>query len=197
MIKKMLALVALFALSLPSNAATLDVQGGQLVGVNDLDLNGSLYNVTFRASTCIAIWSGCDADADLDFQTSADALAAVNALAAAIDGSSYDDSPVLIAGITETFLGRIFVPYEVGNTINGGPRRFLQVARLLNFQTGNFPADQTDTGATNFSDNDYGSLGGGVWAQYDEITTVPVPAAVWLFGSAMLGLMGMARRKKA
>jgi hypothetical protein len=29
------------------------------------------------------------------------------------------------------------------------------------------------------------------------ITAVPLPAAAWLFGSAMLGLMGVARRRKA
>jgi hypothetical protein len=28
-------------------------------------------------------------------------------------------------------------------------------------------------------------------------TVVPVPAAVWLFGSGLLGLIGIARRKKA
>ena len=31
----------------------------------------------------------------------------------------------------------------------------------------------------------------------DSIPTVPVPAAVWLFGSGLLGLIGIARRKKA
>ena len=30
-----------------------------------------------------------------------------------------------------------------------------------------------------------------------DITPVPVPAAVWLFGSGLLGLVGIARRKKA
>ncbi|MGB5718761.1 MAG: hypothetical protein WBN81_16900 [Gammaproteobacteria bacterium] len=30
-----------------------------------------------------------------------------------------------------------------------------------------------------------------------SVTPVPVPAAVWLFGSGLLGLLGMARRKKA
>ncbi|MGB5717403.1 MAG: VPLPA-CTERM sorting domain-containing protein [Gammaproteobacteria bacterium] len=29
------------------------------------------------------------------------------------------------------------------------------------------------------------------------LTTVPIPAAVWLFGSGLLGLVGIARRKKA
>jgi hypothetical protein len=30
-----------------------------------------------------------------------------------------------------------------------------------------------------------------------EISQVPVPAAIWLFGSGLLGLVGIARRKKA
>jgi hypothetical protein len=34
---------------------------------------------------------------------------------------------------------------------------------------------------------------GGTW----EVTSVPVPAAGWLFGSGLLGLIGMARRNKA
>jgi hypothetical protein len=35
------------------------------------------------------------------------------------------------------------------------------------------------------------------WAVHDgNVSTVPVPAAVWLFGSGLLGLIGVARRKK-
>jgi len=30
-----------------------------------------------------------------------------------------------------------------------------------------------------------------------ETTVIPVPAAVWLFGSGLLGLIGIARRKAA
>jgi hypothetical protein len=29
-----------------------------------------------------------------------------------------------------------------------------------------------------------------------SVSTVPVPAAAWLFGSGLLGLVGVARRKK-
>jgi hypothetical protein len=29
-----------------------------------------------------------------------------------------------------------------------------------------------------------------------DVAAVPVPAAVWLFGSGLLGLIGVARRKK-
>ena len=36
-----------------------------------------------------------------------------------------------------------------------------------------------------------------VWAVRDgDVSAVPVPAAVWLFGSGLIGLIGVARRKK-
>ncbi|MBT8117405.1 MAG: VPLPA-CTERM sorting domain-containing protein [Gammaproteobacteria bacterium] len=34
-------------------------------------------------------------------------------------------------------------------------------------------------------------------AQFQAVTPIPVPAAVWLFGSGLLGLMGIARRRKS
>jgi len=42
-------------------------------------------------------------------------------------------------------------------------------------------------------------VSGGVSITYDytPVSAVPVPAAVWLFGSGLLGLVGIARRKKA
>ena len=41
---------------------------------------------------------------------------------------------------------------------------------------------------------DYGSI---TPAEFNLGATVPVPAAVWLFGSGLIGLIGIARRKKA
>ena len=37
----------------------------------------------------------------------------------------------------------------------------------------------------------------GQWQTTVEFSPVPVPAAVWLFGSGLIGLVGFARRKKA
>ena len=34
-------------------------------------------------------------------------------------------------------------------------------------------------------------------ASFDQVSAIPVPAAVWLFGSGLLGLLGVARRRKA
>ena len=46
--------------------------------------------------------------------------------------------------------------------------------------------------------NDPSNFGGVAYALHLEgtISAVPVPAAVWLFGSGLLGLVGVARRKK-
>ena len=46
----------------------------------------------------------------------------------------------------------------------------------------------------------YGMIDGafvGFNANFDFVAPVPVPAAVWLFGSGLLGLVGVARRRKA
>ena len=40
-------------------------------------------------------------------------------------------------------------------------------------------------------------IGSGNSLTVTQVSTVPVPAAVWLFGSGLIGLAGLARRKKA
>lgn len=51
------------------------------------------------------------------------------------------------------------------------------------------------TGAINFRAS-AGSFADHFYIRNADITVVPVPAAVWLFGSGLLGLVGMARRMK-
>jgi len=36
-----------------------------------------------------------------------------------------------------------------------------------------------------------------IWSYNSSVATVPIPTAVWLFGSGFIGLIGVARRKKA
>jgi hypothetical protein len=35
------------------------------------------------------------------------------------------------------------------------------------------------------------------WTEYGPVSAVPVPAAVWLFGTALIGLVGFGKRRKA
>ena len=50
----------------------------------------------------------------------------------------------------------------------------------------NHPTDSSDQLVTNVGTAFY----------WEDATVVPVPAAVWLFGSGLIGLVGMARRKR-
>ncbi len=46
-------------------------------------------------------------------------------------------------------------------------------------------------------DPDFGAQSLAVALNRPTLTTIPVPGAVWLFGTGLLGLIGLARRKKA
>lgn len=41
------------------------------------------------------------------------------------------------------------------------------------------------------------SVGSSGCSGVTDVSEVPLPAAIWLFGSGLIGLVGMARRKKA
>lgn len=56
--------------------------------------------------------------------------------------------------------------------------------------------DKTDElGASVWLNMSGGNSGGAHWDINMDLTAVPVPAAVWLFGSGLIGLVGVARRK--
>lgn len=93
--------------------------------------------------------------------------------------------------------GHLFY-YGASTTLGSGitstsPDPFTNVQS--SFYWSNDPAavfDFTGTSGSSAGDDYY------VWAIHDgDIGTVPVPAAVWLFGSGLLGLIGIARKKAA
>ncbi len=59
-----------------------------------------------------------------------------------------------------------------------------------------FSADGASNFATVFDLAEGGELKMGIYAQLDRVSAVPVPSAVWLFGSALIGLVGVARRTR-
>ncbi len=80
---------------------TLIVQNGILTGATGVDVNGTLYDVSFVDGTCASVYGACDV-AHFDFTTSADAQAAAQALLdqVYVDGpaGNFDSHPDLIAG---------------------------------------------------------------------------------------------------
>lgn len=118
--------------------------------------------------------------------------------------------PTFIQGPSGASLGLAAISFNFGSTpgdqqvifnLDGGGTD-TSTAIAYNGSSGNLFTD----GATNF----VGWIGGS-GEQLDDVTFslqqqmvldningyVPIPAAVWLFGSGLLGLVGIARRKKA
>ncbi len=63
------------------------------------------------------------------------------------------------------------------------------------------PSNPSDVFAFNFGAGGQGTpnkgISNNVWAVHDgDIGAVPIPAALWLFGSGLLGLIGFSKRKK-
>jgi len=89
--------------------------------------------------------------------------------------------------------------FIVGGGLLTGTFTDLTVVELI-AGSGNFFADVIYTGGSLQGALAGGRIEGGfvgtsVAAKLGEVSVVPVPAAVWLFGSGLLGLVGIARRK--
>jgi hypothetical protein len=172
-----------------ANAASLNVVDGLLVGASDVFVGGSgFYDVNFVDGTCIGLFDGCNADDDFDFGSSVDANMAARALVdqVFIDGPDgmFDTNPGLTFGCGNLDRCVVVIPH----TVLEAPL-FMSAITMNNVGTGN-------AGWTIFSnilDSSIYDLK--VFAQFELISPVPVPAAFWLFGTALIGLFGFKKRK--
>ncbi len=189
----------LFLLSASTaQAATVVLDGsGNVIRVTNLELNldnnafDGLYNVEFITGTGSLIFG--TEPANFPFPLAEDMLAATIQLNDALSGA-----PV--------------VPTGAGTV---GAERYLVPAIEYDFP---FPADFPTVWAA--ATGQYFATAGGFWEQcqggddclagitvlppgglatfatFTPAAVVPVPAAAWLFGSGLLGLIGIARRKE-
>ena len=189
--KKLLAILVgglfMFGMVPAVNAVTLvmhPVATSQLRGILEIDINGTLWDATFYNSWSVTpnkeAYGGFAVDASL-------ALSRVFSSYQPL--STFSGRPELVWGIETTGSGSLFTPitaffvtsfpdywYKSGSTYNVGGT---QTIGTLTGQT----LDQER------------SIAFVQWSL--SPTVVPVPAAVWLFGSGLIGLIATARRKKA
>jgi len=121
---------------------------------------------------------------------------------------------------TNTSIFETFTLTSVFNSTTSLYEGSLSIGSLLTADFSNLVVNENPAGGNDFFANlsytggslmgslSDGTLSGGyttdlftgnvlVLATVTEVQAVPVPAAVWLFGSGLIGLVGIARRKKA
>ena len=183
----------LLALPLTANSALVERLGGLAYYDEDADL-------TWLADANYAMTSGYDADGEMTW-------AEANTWAASLDvvgvtGWRLPETGVYCFYIncTSSEMGNMY--YNVsgnsaGSLTNTGPFSNLQPYyywSATEYVPG-YAWDFSIYGGQGYTEK-FNYLY--AWAVHDgDVSPVPVPAAVWLFGSGLLGLFGVARRQKA
>jgi hypothetical protein len=187
--------LALLGLSVSSvNAAILNVDGdGNLLGASGVDVGGELYDVEFLDGTCVDLFDGCNSQGDFQFASVTSAQVAGLALLAQvfIDGpaGNFDSNPGQVSGCTAgSYTCVSLIPYApdssslvltvaIHNKDTTAPDHYAFPQSVVAL------ADLTQFPTTNYARFSPG------------LPAVPVPAAVWLFGTALIGLAGFSKRK--
>jgi len=176
--KLLVALVLMLLVFVPvsSQAATVIFDGPgstNAIGIEDLFVIESFYNVTFLSTTASDLY-GPDPNWEWDFDGTGAAEKALEAVNSALNGSA-----ALTVGDDSSFynIGYDLVPTTMKN-IQTKEGVYIDTTPFTGWAKGqdgqNHPYELTVT--------------------YADFQVVPVPAAVWLLGSGLIGLLGLRRR---
>ena len=183
------------------NAATVVMSGGQLMGATGVEVNGASYDVAFLDGSCNSLYNGCTG---LPFTTGSEALAASQALRDQVmipQGISANNH-YLINGI-----GPLAGPLWGAGILTPAAESWGSLAALGTGGSGNWlPGNSAGPydAYTADTSSPTSPLGGfpdtdtifAVWSP-TGVSPVPLPAAAWLFISAIAGLAGAKRLSRS
>ncbi|WP_299436630.1 VPLPA-CTERM sorting domain-containing protein [uncultured Rhodospira sp.] len=167
-------------------------QDGQLMGANNVDVNGSLYNVLFKEGSCESLFNGC-VESAFDFSDWQDAGDAAQALLDQVlvdeGGYLFDSDPTLtwgITGLTQSGLGGVLTPHTLTSNDYGD---YVSSSNAMNYSSASGETDAAEAAVTkrNYDLSDYGRY---VYADWMPVSEVPLPAAAWFMLTALGGLVG-------
>jgi hypothetical protein len=164
-----------------AQAATVDLESFTAVRINNLEVAGTFYNVTFTAGTWPEAYGGQPPQLDVTQET----------------------APAFVEGINEALtLSPARTVGEPGDNIDAG---FYMIGTNWDDQQpfgldwlGGFYADRSGAWLDGIDANKFGGKGfpGDTPSMWVNIAPVPIPAAVWLLGGGLIGLLGLRRRFK-
>ncbi len=199
--------VLLLCYSSVSYGVTLNINNGTLFSAFDVNVNGALYDVEFKDGTCIELYNGCDQRSDFVFSQPEDdgeygQLASTALLEQVFINSSlgaFDTNPILTNGCTSStecfVMTPIFMSASSLQTILAVNTALISNdgSNLNNDHLGGHPRQKLfDSSTTTTSPNSDKR----VYAVWSPVSEVPVPTAVWLFGSGLIGLVGVRNKSK-
>lgn len=183
-----------------SHAATLNIENGQLMGADNVLVDGTYYDVEFKDGTATDFFYKND-DWVFTFSTEDRAYAASMALMNQVfiqdvGYAVYDNYSEFTNGIESEWGGGIFTPYElliVDKTLIRG-NAFFNASNLSISTNGRF--DKVAPFGYNFypdADQNFALNKWWVYAQWS--TPVPIPSTIILLGTGLLGLVGINRKR--
>jgi hypothetical protein len=152
------------------------------IGVGDI---GSIWTLTFDAKSAFAggiFDAGIDNGGNINKPTSATAF--IKTLNPAAGFATTNDIRLDMTNVSNNEWGQFVISIDLSNAALAG--------QLIQFGFNDVTTQYDNTGV--YYDNICFDNAGGCPGTPNP---VPVPAAVWLFGSGLLGLVGVARRRKS
>ena len=194
--------IAAIGLSAPTAAAPVNLiidAAGQLTGAMNVNVGGTLYDVTFMDGTCTALFSPCDATSDFDFPDLATAELAPQALLdqVLIDDPTgqYDSDPSQTTGCDDTSC-EILVPYGF---LSFDPSKILAVSAFNAAMPNIFHEFDHINGVGFTRTDDTTLISRFTYALFAHTppTSIPEPGTLLLFavGLAFLAVFGRRRRQ--
>ncbi len=184
-----LVATASLVLSFSAHAATvLTNSGGLITGATGVDVGGTSYDVAFLDGSCNSLFDGCT---DFTFTTGAEAAVASYALFEQVLTTYFFEGQLL--------LPRPGVPSGLFLTLAGFDSGLTGGALLLPWAFDSDPivglvVQEFSLGSDFFQpDTIFYAAEGVVYASWTPSSVVPLPAAAWLFISAIAGLAGAKR----
>lgn len=163
-----------------------------VTNINGLLIDGTLYDVTFHSNgggqTGVSFNGLWDGDDNQMFGS---------------DSSTFDTMPTFFGDEAGANLAAIAIAAALGgvNTTSNNSDRFAVPFMFASITSGTVVRSRIDGNTDSMTDTiTEGAIAVGTGPARAPFvsftpTVVPVPAAVWLFGSGLIGLIGLARRK--